>query len=70
GAYYILTDISKVPGETSKEKAMYMLDKTGVACVPGSAFFHDNGGENLARCCLAKNDDKLREACKRLRKLS
>lgn len=69
GAYYILTDISKVPGETSKEKAMYILNKVGVACVPGSAFFHDNGGENLARFCFAKDDDKLREACKRLRKL-
>ena len=41
GAYYILADVSQVPGKTSKEKAMYILKKTNVATVPGSAFYHD-----------------------------
>jgi aminotransferase len=66
GAYYVLADISSVPGETSKERAMYLLNKTGVACVPGEAFFHDDSGENIARFCFAKEDPVLNEACRRI----
>jgi len=69
GAYYVLCDASLLPGKTSKEKAMYLLQKTGVASVPGSAFYHDRGGENLLRLCFAKKDEELNEACKRLLKL-
>lgn len=69
GAYYILTDISRLPGSTSKERAMYLLDQTGVACVPGEAFYHDEGGENLARFCFAKEDPILDEACRRIETL-
>jgi aminotransferase len=66
GAYYVLADMSAVPGNTSKEKAMHLLRKTGVACVPGEAFYHDDSGENLARFCFAKEDAILDEACKKL----
>ncbi len=66
GAYYVLADVSRLPGSNSKEKAMYLLRKTGVASVPGSAFYHDGGGENLVRFCFAKDDPILTEACKRL----
>lgn len=66
GAYYILADISGVPGKDSKERAMYLLQKTGVACVPGEAFYHDDSGEDLARFCYAKDDPILDEACKRI----
>ena len=69
GAYYVLVDVSSIPGQTSKEKAMHILDKTGVATVPGSAFYHDDAGENLVRFCFAKNDNDLDEACTRLKKL-
>jgi aminotransferase len=69
GAYYVLADISTLPGQTSKEKVMYLLHKTGVACVPGEAFFHDDGGEHLARFCFAKEDSILDEACKRIESL-
>jgi len=69
GAYYVLADISQLPGHTSKERAMHILRKTGVACVPGSAFYHDDSGENLARFCFAKEDAVLDEACDRLKKL-
>src|SRR3972149_407146 len=67
GAYYVLADMTAIPGSSGKEKAMTILEKTGVACVPGEAFFHDEGGENLARFCFAKEDSILEEACKRLR---
>lgn len=66
GAYYVLADISKIPGKNSKERAMYLLRKTGVACVPGEAFYHDDGGEDLARFCFAKKDLELQAACERL----
>ena len=69
GAYYVLADISRLPGGNSKEKAMYLLSKTGVACVPGEAFYHDDSGENLARFCYAKENNVLEEACRRLEKL-
>jgi aminotransferase len=66
GAYYVMADISAIPGKTSKERAMSLLAATGVACVPGEAFFHDGGGEHLARFCFAKRDEVLDEACRRL----
>lgn len=69
GAYYVLADVAHLPGRTSKEKAMHILRKTGVASVPGSAFYHDKGGENLVRFCFAKDDKDLDEACRRLQKL-
>jgi len=69
GAYYILADISILPGKSGKEKVMYLLDKTGVACVPGEAFYHDDYGQNLARFCFAKEDTVLDEACERLKRL-
>lgn len=66
GAYYVLADTSRLPGKNSKEKAMHLLHTTGVACVPGEAFFHRQGGENLARFCFAKEDVTLADACQRL----
>jgi len=69
GAYYVLADISRLPGKNSKERAMHLLRETGVACVPGEAFYHDDSGENLARFCYAKDDEVLEEACRRLEKL-
>ena len=52
------------------EKAMYLLNRTGIASVPGSAFYHNEGGENLLRFCFAKNDDVIDEACKRIKNLN
>ena len=66
GSYYVLADISRLPGENSKQRAMYLLRKTGVACVPGMAFYHDNSGESLARFCFAKEDAILEEACQKI----
>src|SRR5205807_8123520 len=69
GAYYILADSSSLPGKTSKEKAMYLLHETGVASVPGAAFYHDKSGENLLRFCFAKKKADLENACGRLQRL-
>jgi aminotransferase len=69
GAYYALADISKLKGKTSKEKCMKLLEKTGIASVPGDSFYHNGGGENLARFCFAKEDSVLYAASDRLRNL-
>ncbi len=69
GAYYVLADVSRLPGTTSKQKAMHLLEKTGVATVPGESFFHNGAGENILRFCYAKTDSDLEDACTRLQKL-
>lgn len=70
GAYYVLADVSRLPGKTGKEKAMHLLRKTGVAGVPGEAFFHrPQDGYNLIRFCYAKDKKELSAACKRLERL-
>ncbi len=66
GAYYVLADVTIVPGETAREKARALLAKTGVAAVAGSAFYSKGRGENLLRFCFAKQDDALADACARL----
>jgi len=69
GAYYILADASELPGETAAKKARWLLAKTGVASVAGSAFFRAGHGEDLLRFCFAKKDRDLDDACARLRSL-
>ena len=69
GAYYILADNSRLPGQTAADKARALLAATGVASVAGSAFFRPGRGENLLRFCFAKKDADLDDACARLRKL-
>jgi aminotransferase len=69
GAYYVLADVSSIPGKSSSEKARNLLARTGVAAVAGSAFFRPGHGENLLRFCFAKKDHELDEACARLRRL-
>jgi aminotransferase len=67
GAYYVLADVSAVPGATAREKARKLLSETGVAAVAGTAFFTGGRGEDLLRFCFAKRDEDLRRACDALR---
>jgi aminotransferase len=69
GSYYVLADAANVPGENSIEKAMNLLHITGVASVPGQAFFQAGRGDHLLRFCYAKTDRDLEEACQRLSRL-
>jgi aminotransferase len=66
GAYYVLADVSSLPGKTAKDKARQLLYDRGVAGVAGTAFFHEGLGENLVRFCFAKRDEDLQRACKLL----
>jgi len=69
GAYYVLADVSRLPGRSSKEKAMCLLSQFGVASVPGVAFFRGSSGQNFVRFCFAKSDAELDAACRRLERL-
>jgi len=69
GAYYVLADAGALKGRDSHEKAMGLLEKTGIAAVPGRAFYSGKDGENMLRFCFAKKDDVLKDACERLRNL-
>ena len=70
GAYYVLADLSRLPGTSGKERAMQLLKSTGVACVPGEAFFRDRDkGSRIGRFCFAKTDEELQDACRRLARL-
>ncbi len=66
GAYYVLADVSKLPGEDGKARAMYLLEKTGIAGVPGEAFFSGPEGTHYIRFSYAKTDSDIEEACRRL----
>jgi len=77
GAYYILTDFSRVSTPAGQgqalsdtEFAIWLSREIGVTPVPGSSFFRDGGGgRSLVRFVFCKTDDILLEAARRLRSL-
>lgn len=70
GAYYVLANVSTLPGSTGKARALYLLDKTGVAGVPGEAFFSGSAGAGFIRFSYAKTDEDLDRACQKIQQLS
>ncbi|MDR4478593.1 MAG: pyridoxal phosphate-dependent aminotransferase [Nitrospira sp.] len=70
GAYYVLADVSRLPGQTSRERALYLLEKTRVAGVPGEAFFDGPQGSRYIRFCVAKTDEDLERASQSIERLS
>jgi aminotransferase len=69
GAYYVLADCSRLPGSSGWDRARHLLAATGVAAVPGEAFFHDERAATMLRFCFGKTDADLEEACHRLARL-
>jgi len=79
GAYYVMTDISrfadpdpvKFPAETKDVRfAKYLVEKVGVAVVPGSSFYNDpRDGASQVRFTFCKKDETLYAAEERLCKL-
>jgi len=72
GAYYAFASFAGRAGERGFEDdraaCATLIDRAGVATVPGSAFFSDAGaGRHRLRFCFAKEMDVLDEACRRLR---
>jgi len=69
GAYYILFNADRIPGSDSKTKAIWLLDRCGVATVPGEAFY-EHDPVCILRLCFAKDDKTLDAACLRLSALN
>lgn len=68
GAYYVLAEIGHLGYADAKSAALALLGQTGVAGVPGTAFFHSAAGHSLIRFCYAKDDATLAEAARRLQR--
>lgn len=67
GAYYVMTDISKLSILDDRAFAMHLVRKFGVATVPGSSFFADPAdGAHFVRFVFSKRDATLDEALQRL----
>jgi aminotransferase len=69
GAYYVLAETSRLPGETGKERAMFLLRTIGLAGVPGEAFFSGTDGKQFIRFSYAKSDADIEDACRRIARL-
>jgi aspartate/methionine/tyrosine aminotransferase len=68
GAYYIMTDVSKLTDLDDVAFALQLVADGGVATVPGSSFFLDpNDGRKIVRFCFAKKRETLESAARVLR---
>ena len=70
GAYFVLANIGQYlkPGQTDVDFCVEMVEKVGVACVPGTSFFKENVND-IVRVHFAKKDETLYEALNRLNDL-
>ncbi len=70
GAYFVLANIGQYlkPGQTDVEFCEEMVQKVGVAAVPGTSFFRENVND-IVRIHFAKKDETLYEALNRLNDL-
>jgi aminotransferase len=68
GAYYVMTDTSKLTDKDDVAFAMELVAGGGVATVPGSSFFLDpRDGRRIVRFCFAKKMQTLARAAEVLR---
>ena len=67
GAYYVVTDISRLGGTDDVEFVRNLVTQIGVAGVPGSSFYAPKElGRTKVRFMWAKRDETLHEAGRRL----
>lgn len=69
GTYFVMVDISKFKRKSDYDFCVELSQKIGVTPVPGSSFFKDDNNDYV-RFHFAKNDDTLKEAINRLRKIN
>jgi len=70
GAYYIMTDISAFGFSDDVSFARHLVEKIGVASVPGSSFYNVSAdGRQQIRFAFCKTQQTLSAAADRLRKL-
>ncbi len=68
GAYYIMTDVSYFGFSDDVAFARYLVERGGVATVPGSSFYsHPSLGANKVRFCFPKRRETLEQAAEKLR---
>jgi len=69
GAYYIMTDIRHFGFPDDVAFAMHLVEKFGVATVPGRSFYSRSSlGSTKVRFCFPKRMETLEQAAERLRK--
>jgi len=68
GAYYVMTEYPDVGIRDDVEFARFLVEKIGVAVVPGSSFSRpgDTDARRMVRFCFPKREETLREAAERL----
>jgi aminotransferase len=68
GSYYMLADVGGLGFRDDQEAAKVILERHGVAVIPGSSFHADPAdGRMQVRFCYAKTMPDLEEACRRIR---
>jgi aminotransferase len=68
GAYYIMTDIGHFGFSDDVAFAFYLVEKFGVATVPGSSFYSRSSlGKTKVRFCFPKKRETLQQAAEKLR---
>ena len=67
GAYYVMTEIDGLGWDDDVAFARHLVEKVGVAVVPGSSFYSDpRDGRGQVRFAFCKKDATLDEAERRL----
>jgi aminotransferase len=67
GAYYVMTEIDGLGWSDDVAFARHLVEKVGVAVVPGSSFYDDPAdGRRQVRFAFCKRDETLDEAERRL----
>ena len=70
GAYYIMTDVGHLGFPDDVTFAFYLVEKIGVATVPGSSFYSvPSLGATKIRFCFPKKMETLQQAAEKLKKL-
>lgn len=68
GAYYIMTDVGHFGFRDDFDCAYYLVEKVGVATVPGSCFYSDpEKGRTKVRFAFPKKMETLRQAVSKLK---
>src|SRR4030043_1435212 len=69
GAYYIMTDVGLFGFSNDVDFAFYLVEKFGVATVPGSSFYSRSSlGTTKVRFCFPKKRETLEQAGEKLKR--
>jgi len=71
GSYYLMVDVRDAGFASDREACDALMQRCGVATVPGSSFYVDpQDGQHQLRVCFAKQDADLRRACDGIARLA